>query len=258
MRAITLCPACQTQFFVTHDQLTKHDGQVRCGHCLHVFDANAHKVEIDTNPSLNSESDLALIPLVQDSTLPVNVEAVLVNSPLIPTNTLLDQPLKIPAHPVASRARLRLLYAALLLVAVIAQSMFFLRSEIASYYPQSKPYLVHLCQKLACSIHLSRNIEFIVIDDSDIKEDTNYPGLLHVSSTLVSRARYYLAYPNIELTLTDIEDKPKLRRIFKPEEYLPVPTDVANGIPPTSEVKINLAIMAQGHSLAGYRVLLTY
>jgi len=74
----------------------------------------------------------------------------------------------------------------------------------------------------------------------------------------VSQAKYYLAYPNIELTLTDIEDKPKLRRIFKPEEYLPAHNDVANGIPPGSEVKINLAIMAQGHSLAGYRVLLTY
>jgi predicted Zn finger-like uncharacterized protein len=258
MRAITLCPACQTQFFVTQDQLTKHDGQVRCGHCLHVFDANAHKLDIDALPSINNESNLAHIPLVQDSTLPVNEEMISVNPPIIPTNTLLDQPLKIPELPVASRALRWLSYAALLLAAVVAQSVFFLRSEIASYYPPSKPYLVQLCQKLACSIHLLRNIELIVIDDSDIKEDTNYPGLLHVSSTLVNQAKYYLAYPNIELTLTDIEDKPKLRRIFKPEEYLPASTDVANGIPPTSEVKINLAIMAQGHSLAGYRVLLTY
>lgn len=258
MRVITLCPACQTQFFVTQDQLTKRDGQVRCGHCLHVFDANAYKLNINASPSINNESDLAHIPLVQVSTLPVNEEAVLVNPPLISTNTLLEQPLKIPAHPVASRAQLRLLYAALLLVAVVAQSMFFLRSEIASYYPQSKPYLVQLCQKLACGIYLSKNIGLIVIDDSDIKEDTNYPGLLHVSSTLVNRARYYLAYPNIELTLTDIEDKPKLRRIFKPAEYLPVLSDVANGISPGSEVKINLAIMAKDHSLAGYRILLTY
>ncbi len=258
MRAITLCPACQTQFFVTQDQLTKHDGQVRCGHCLHVFDANSHKLEIDTLPTINDESDLAHISLVQDSTLPVSEETVSVNPPLTPTKALLEQPLIIPEQPVASRARPWLLYASLLLVAIVAQSVFFLRSEIASYYPPSKPYLIQLCQKLACSIHLLRNIELIVIDDSDIKEDTNYPGLLHVSSTLVSQAKYYLAYPNIELTLTDIEDKPKLRRIFKPEEYLPAHSDVANGIPPGSEVKINLAIMAQGHSLAGYRVLLTY
>jgi predicted Zn finger-like uncharacterized protein len=258
MRAITLCPACQTQFFVTQDQLTKHHGQVRCGHCLHVFDANAHKLDIDTLPSINNESDFSPIPVVQDSTLPVNEENVSVNPPLIPANTQQDQLLTIPLQPAASRARPWILYAALLLVAVVAQSTFFFRSEIASYYPPSKPYLVQLCQKLACSIHLLRKIELIVIDDSDIKEDTTYPGLLHVSSTLVNQARYYLAYPNIELTLTDIEDKPKLRRIFKPEEYLTAHSDVANGIPPGSEVKINLAIMAQGHSLAGYRVLLSY
>ena len=154
MRAITLCPACQTQFFVTQDQLTKHDGQVRCGHCLHVFDANSHKLEIDTLPTINDESDLAHISLVQDSTLPVSEETVSVNPPLTPTKALLEQPLIIPVQPVASRARPWLLYASLLLVAIVAQSVFFLRSEIASYYPQSKPYLVHLCQKLACSIAL--------------------------------------------------------------------------------------------------------
>lgn len=258
MRAITLCPACQTQFFVTQDQLTKYDGQVRCGHCLHVFDANFHKLEIDTLPSINNESDLALIPLVQDRSLPVDEESVSVNPPLTPTNIQLGQPLITPALTVVSRARSWLLYAALLLFMVLAQSVFFLRSEIASYYPLSQPYLVQLCQKLGCSIYLLKNIDLLVIDDSDIKEDTNYPGLLHVSSTLVSQARYYLAYPNIELTLTDIEDKPKLRRIFKPEEYLHAQGDIANGIPPGSEVKINLTIMAQGHSLAGYRVFLTY
>ena len=258
MRAITLCPVCQTQFFITQDQLTKHDGQVRCGLCLHVFNANSHKLDTEAVSSISNESNLAHIPLVQDSTLPVNEETVSVNPPNTPTDTQLDQPLIIPAQPIASRARLWFLYATLLLVAILVQSVFFLRSEIASYYPPSKSYLVQLCQKLGCSIHLLKNIDLLVIDDSDIKEDMNYPGLLHVSSTLLSQARYYLAYPNIELTLTDIEDKPQLRRIFKPEEYLPAQGDIANGIPPGSEVKINLAIMAQGHSLAGYRVLLNY
>jgi predicted Zn finger-like uncharacterized protein len=258
MRAITLCPACQTQFFVTQHQLSKHDGQVRCGHCLHVFDANANTLDIDASTSISSESDLAHTHLVQDSMLPAHEEALSLNPPPISTNTLLDQTLKITARQDASQARPWLLYATLLLVAVVLQSVFFLRSEIAAYYPQSKPYLVQLCQTLSCSIHLSKDIELIVIEDSDIKEDANHPGLLHVSSTLVNRARYYLAYPNIELTLTDVEDKPKLRRIFKPEEYLAAPMDVTNGIPPRAEVKINLAMMAQGHSLAGYRVMLTY
>lgn len=258
MRAITLCPACQTQFFVTQYQLSKHDGQVRCGHCLQVFDAKANTQDIVTSSSISIESNLANIPLVQENMSPAHEEALSSNAPLTSANPLLDQPPKITEHHVASRARSLLLYATLLLAGIVLQTLFFLRSEIASYYPKSKPYLVQLCQIISCSIHLSKEIELIVIDDSDIKEDANYPGLLHVSSTLVNRARYYLAYPNIELTLTDVEDKPKLRRIFKPEEYLPASMDVTKGIPPGAEVKINLAMMAQGHSLAGYRVLLSY
>ena len=257
MRAITLCPVCQTQFFVTQDQLSKYDGHVRCGLCLHVFDANAHKLEIDEIPSIYNASDLANIASFHDSALNTNEKIISANPPLT-SNTLLERPLKTVAPIVATRSKRWLLYAAFLLVAIVVQSVFFLRSEIASYYPQIKPYFVELCQKVACSIHLPKNIELIVIDDSDIKEDANYPGLLRVSSTLVNQAKFYLAYPNIELTLTDVEDKPKLRRIFKPEEYLPALGAVARGIPPRGEVKVDLAIMAQGYSLVGYRVLLSY
>ena len=34
----TRCPGCKTIFRVTPEQLALRDGQVRCGHCRHVFD----------------------------------------------------------------------------------------------------------------------------------------------------------------------------------------------------------------------------
>lgn len=40
MSFITQCPACETQFKVTPDQLKMSEGWVRCGHCQHVFDAS--------------------------------------------------------------------------------------------------------------------------------------------------------------------------------------------------------------------------
>jgi len=39
---VTLCPHCQTRFRVTEEQLRARQGMVRCGHCLHPFDAAAH------------------------------------------------------------------------------------------------------------------------------------------------------------------------------------------------------------------------
>ena len=52
MRSITHCPSCQTQFFVTEEQLNKHHGQVRCGQCLHVFDAKTQFLPPDEQPEV--------------------------------------------------------------------------------------------------------------------------------------------------------------------------------------------------------------
>lgn len=53
MRNITHCPNCQTQFFVSEDQLKQHGGLVRCGQCLHVF--NAKEQFVSTSSSLIEE-----------------------------------------------------------------------------------------------------------------------------------------------------------------------------------------------------------
>ncbi len=42
----TRCPGCGTVFRVTPAQLALREGQVRCGHCRAVFDANDHFVAL--------------------------------------------------------------------------------------------------------------------------------------------------------------------------------------------------------------------
>lgn len=295
MRSITHCPACQTQFFVTEEQLNKHHGQVRCGHCLHVFDAKKQIVELDAQSESNLASpveataDEPLVrPLVNDGLLndvpaPIaedlesataNAEATsteitettaskISNAALIADNQPsnfddLAGKAKLNPYNATKKSRPWLLFALFLLLIAIVQSIYFLRNEIATYYPNTKPYLVQACKQIACSIDLPKKIEFIVIDDSDIQEDANYAGLMRLSSTLINQAGFNQAYPNVELTLTDVEDKPKLRRIFKPSEYLAENTNIANGLGPGEEVKIKLAMTTQGVTVAGYRVLVTY
>jgi hypothetical protein len=150
-------------------------------------------------------------------------------------------------------------FATLILVFIASfQSIYFLRDEIAIYYPNAKPFLVQACQKLSCSINLPKKIEFIVIDDSDMQEDAEHPGLVRFASTLVNSGNHVVAYPNLELTLTDVEDKPVLRRIFKPYEYLPVGTNIADGIQATAETRVVLAVTTSDIAVAGYRVFVTY
>ena len=45
MLFLTRCPACNTTFRMTREQLLVRDGKVRCGACRHVFNAMEHLLE---------------------------------------------------------------------------------------------------------------------------------------------------------------------------------------------------------------------
>ena len=280
MQSITNCPACQTQFVVTEEQLNQHNGKARCGHCLHVFNASEHLVNPEIASSLENndavtEITKAIEPIAED-TIPLTEQVLNTNNTVIielaePTSAVFInevQPsnfddladkskLKPKNSEKKSTALLWLLLIAMFFVA-IAQSVYFLRHQIAMYYPKTKPILVKVCAQIGCTIDLPKKIEFIVIDDSGIQEDTNYAGVMRLSTTLINQSTFQQAYPNLELTLTDVEDQPKLRRIFKPNEYLPVNTNIALGLAPSEEVKLKLAVTTQGITVSGYRVFVTY
>jgi hypothetical protein len=98
----------------------------------------------------------------------------------------------------------------------------------------------------------------LVIDDSDMQEDGNYQGVINFSSSLLNNANYAQAYPNIELTLTNTDDQPVLRRLIKPAEYLKPKADLSTGIGAHEDIRIKLAIHASDLAVAGYRILLIY
>lgn len=280
MRVITHCPACQTQFFATEEQLNKHDGMVRCGQCMHVFDARAQLVNVaidstestaDTSPDLdkaNASAEVSLPSELPPKTKKKKKPAITVADTDNATSITSEHPaylsdsVKNDTHGKKYSSYVHPwqwgIASALMMLVAAMQSMYFLRSEIASYYPNTKPYLQQACQVLSCSISLAKQIESIVIDDSDIQEDADHPGLMRFSSTLFNTGSHILAYPNLELTLTDVEDKPVLRRIFKPDEYLPAETRIAEGFNAGEETKIKLAITSADIPVAGYRVFVTY
>ena len=299
MRAVTHCPACQTEFFVTDEQLNQHNGKVRCGQCLHVFDAKAEILETAENdapvtteqpaeipqdsvtaaestaPESTRPEPIAAEPITAESISPQVIEPV-IEQPVIEQPVVKQEDIFIgdyrPSNfsDLAGKSKLdprfrkkprTLLWSFVGLVFVllaIAQSIYFLRTEIAVYYPALKPYLVQACVPFKCTVELPKKIEFIVIDDSDMQEDTQYKGLMRLSSTLINQAGFAQAYPNLELTLTDVEDKPKLRRKFTPKEYLPEHSDISKGIAPNEEVKVRLAMTTDGEAVAGYRVYVSY
>jgi predicted Zn finger-like uncharacterized protein len=250
MSVITNCPSCQTQFIVTETQLDQHNGQVRCGHCLHVF--NAIKELIDSNSEIYTTEELEIPKKEITNTTRNNVQKVAIkNKQDRYFNDISNSSKK-------KNSKLTNLLIFTLVFIGVLQSIYFLRTEITIYYPNSKNYLLKICKAIGCNIDLPKKIDLIVIDDSDIHEDENYLGVIHLSSTLINRGNFSQAYPNLELTLTDNEDKPKLRRVFRPVEYLTDQSTIANGLAAGEEIKIKLAINAQNTTVAGYRLFLSY
>lgn len=60
-KMVTRCPQCQTSFKVTEEHLKIANGAVRCGSCLHVFQARLHWV----NPETTTQTSAAGQPQVQ-------------------------------------------------------------------------------------------------------------------------------------------------------------------------------------------------
>jgi len=151
-----------------------------------------------------------------------------------------------------------LLFSLLLITLAVLQTIYFLRTKIAAEYPQFKPYLLQACAILQCNIALPNNLNLFTIDDSDMQESEEYDKVVDFSSLLINNANYAQAYPNIELTLTDTDDQPVVRRLIKPSEYLKANANLDSGMASKDEARVKLAINVTDLSVAGYRVMLAY
>lgn len=73
-----------------------------------------------------------------------------------------------------------------------------------------------------------------------------------------NRAAHAVAWPSLELTLSDVDAKPVVRRVFAATDYLGDAGLRDAGLPPHSERTIRLRLTAQAALASNYRVLAFY
>ena len=280
----TRCPGCKTIFRVTPQQLALRGGQVRCGHCQTVFDGVASLVSLAPQPlkpreqseydeitlgppTVTLRSAQALQPAPPPEGPGDRVEPAM-NSPFakVETTHALD-----PEQAYAARfswqekrERRRLpgwLYAMAIPVLVVlfaAQALFHFRDAIAAHWPAARPALIRMCALADCQVRPLRDVSALSIESSDLQADPAHKGLLILSATIRNRAPYPLAYPHVELTLSDTQDQMVVRRAFAPDEYVSGAADASSGISANSELAVKLFIDASATTQAGYQVYLFY
>lgn len=130
------------------------------------------------------------------------------------------------------------------------------RDRLALAQPALRPYLQQLCELAGCKIEAPRQIETLAIESSAFSRLRGDAYRLNFS--LKNNAGTPVAVPSMELTLTDSQDQPVLRRVLTPAEIgASAPVIPAGGEWSTS---IALAVNAngQGSRVAGYRLLAFY
>lgn len=127
------------------------------------------------------------------------------------------------------------------------------RDRIAATEPRLRPWLVMLCEPFGCELAPRRQIADVVIDSSSFNKARGDSYLLNL--TLKNQAPIPLAMPAMELTLTDAQDQPVLRRILLPND-MGAPAEMpARGEWGTS---VSVVVTTGGARVAGYRLLAFY
>ena len=243
----TRCPGCKTIFRVTAQQLSLRAGQVRCGHCQTVFDGVAAMVSLAPQPdpepdyydpakgppTVTLRSSQALRPVHEEPEAPAAGDNADDSDDQAERESEQAEAKADPDLSYATRfswqekqERRRIpawLYGAAIPVLVLVlggQALLHFRDAIAAHWPTSKPALIRLCAVAGCEVRPMADIAALSIEASDLQADPAHKGLLILSTTIRNRAPFALAYPYVELTLSDAQDQVVVRRAFAPQEYI--------------------------------------
>ena len=270
---ITRCPACATVFRVAPEQLQSHQGQVRCGRCMTVFDGLQALVALPEPPpapgatgvgrgegpgfELEAVRPEAAAPASQPpaarATDAARGEQDYGPAPrqLSLGDDLFEEPRRAPTRGGRGWA----VGVVLLLFALAGQATYSYRSDLVAQYPALKPYFVRWCGVMKCTISPPQRPRQIAIEAADLQAmDRARPGLIQLTATLRNLAGHDLAYPALDLVLTNTKEHALARRIFLPGDYLERGKDITAGIPANAEITVRLDLETGDLNPAGFRL----
>lgn len=298
---ITRCPACQAELVVSPGQLAVRNGEVECGQCDTIFNAREHLIRQDDTTAAAPAADPPATPAKRAHDVSAGGFLRAPTAPtvdLAPTDVAREQamlghagepdaaPYRSPAgspassasssgadvltrhrrrEPRAGKIARRAVTAVLIVLAlllVLAAVALLARTSLAERQPALRPLLESLCAPLGCAVPAARNLDALRIDASQLEQGEG-PGQYQLSVTLLNRSDAMVAWPELELVLTDLRDAPLQRHRFGPDRYLAgaAPAD-RTGLAGHAErtVQVGFGTDGGGKSVPalGYRVLIRY
>ncbi|MGA0032007.1 MAG: DUF3426 domain-containing protein [Burkholderiales bacterium] len=166
---------------------------------------------------------------------------------------LQDEPA--PPAPAAHRVLVATACLLLLLLGLAAQAVYFYRGEIAARHTQARVWLAAACAQFGCTVELPQRPKSLLIEASDLQSsDPARPDRIQLTATLRNHAPHDVAYPALDLVLTNANDHTLARRIFLPHEYLGSGRDPRAGIAANAELTVRIGLETGNLGAAGFRL----
>ena len=144
----------------------------------------------------------------------------------------------------------------LLLLALVLQAMVSFRDVLAARYPALRPALALTCAVFGCKVGLPARPDALVIETGELI--TLGGNAYTLSTVLRNGGDLALAWPSIELTLNDADDKPLVRRVFAPRDYAPQLADAPAGFGARAEQPVKIHFRLEGLEPSGYHIAVFY
>lgn len=228
----TQCPECHTRFKVTTEQLLAHQGMVRCGICRAAFNAQTQTV-----------GEKSIVENVGFSTS-TNIDSECIASEIEPKKESARWPW--------------LLGSVIAFILLLGQMGYFYRVELGTHLPGVKPLLSGYCRLLNCTIMLPQDINKLAIESSDMTQDAEQTTQTQLGFLIHNHAAFTLAYPSVEITFLDNDEKVIARRYFHPAMYLKQKTDEKIGLAANRDANVHLKLDTGDLKPTGFKLFLFY
>lgn len=120
--------------------------------------------------------------------------------------------------------------AVLLIALLIVQLAWWRRETLMVSWPETQSLFADACARLGCHIAPPRDIEGLRVESTELRQ-IDGPHRLELRVSLRNHSGVALAYPAIELTLSDNKNDVAIRRVLWPQDYAPPGTPIAGGLP---------------------------
>ncbi|MCM1128724.1 MAG: DUF3426 domain-containing protein [Alistipes senegalensis] len=147
----------------------------------------------------------------------------------------------------------------LILFGILAiQCLYLFSDRMTVWWPPAEPAITKACHLFACPRRLETRISAFSIESSELQAIPDLKDKYALSLLLRNSSSSYQSWPHVELTLTDPDKQPTVRKVLAPADYLPDASYITRGIPPYAEESVKLYLQIKTELNTDYRISLFY